>query len=99
MISNLNTIIFPTNKPGTDLAFSPHCEQICNNAFSIIQHKVIQRTHMTQSKLFKMGLANTGICSQCTLGSTDDYLDAMWLCQPVHSFLITVTEALSTILS
>ena len=63
-----------------------------------LQHKVIHRSHITQSKMFKMGLANTDICSQCTLGSTDDYLHAMWLCQPVYSFWITITEALSTIL-
>ena len=46
-----------------------------------------------------MGLANTGICSQCTLGSTDAYLHAIWLFKPVHAFWITVTETLSTILS
>jgi len=49
--------------------------------------------------MFKMGLHNTDYCSQCTLGSTDDYLHAIWHCQPVHSFWITVTETLSTIMS
>lgn len=70
-----------------------------NTNLQLIQYKVIHRTHITQSKMFKMGLHNIDICSQCTLGSTDDYLHAMWHCQPVHSFWITVTETLSTILS
>ena len=64
-----------------------------------LQYKVIHRSHITQSKMFKLGLSNTGFCSKCTLGSTDAHLHAIWLCQPVHSFWITVTETLSTILS
>ena len=111
IIANLNTkITLPTAKWETDLAFPPnpdYWEQICENTFTmsdntnlqLIQYKVNHRTHITQSKMFKMGLANTDICSQCTLGGTYTYLHTIWLCQPVHSFWITVTETLSTILS
>ena len=70
-----------------------------NTNLQFIQFNVINRTLITQSKMVKMGLANTGICSQCTLGSTDAYLHAIWLFKPVHAFWITVTETLSTILS
>ena len=107
MITNLKTTtILPTTKWENYLVFSPnpdYWEQIRNNTFSmttntnlqLIQYKVIHRSHITQTKMFKMGLANTDISSQCT---SDDYLHAMWLCQLVYSFCITITEALSTIL-
>ena len=45
-----------------------------------------------------MGLSNTDTCSQCTLGSTDDYFHSTWSCQPVHALWVSVTEKLSTIL-
>ena len=68
MIANLSTkITLPTAKWETDLAFSPnpdYWEQTCENTFTmtnlqLIQYKVIHRTHITQSKMFKMGLANS----------------------------------------
>lgn len=81
--------------------------EICNNIFSmtkntnlqLIQYKIIYRAHITQRKMFKMGLVNTDVCTQCTLGNTDDYLHATWSCPPVYGFWSTVTEKLSTILS
>ena len=95
-----------TQLTSSEANYPDYWEQICKNTFSmtantnlqLIQYKVIHRSHITQSKMFKMGLTNTGICSH-TSGSTDDYLHAMWLCQPVSSFWITVTQALSTILN
>ena len=99
-------IILPTTKWENDLALSPNPDfwiQICKNIFSmtthtnvqLIQYKII---HITQSKMFKMGFYDTDICSQCTLGSTDDYLHATCACQPVHSLWTAVTEKLSSIL-
>ena len=67
-----------------------------NTNLQLIQYKTIHRTHIF--KMFKMGFADTDICSQCTLGSTDDYFHATWACQPVHSLWTAVTEKLSTIL-
>ena len=69
-----------------------------NTNVQLIQYKTIHRTHITQGKMFKMGLADTDSCSQCTLDSTDNYLHATWVCQPVHSFWTVVTDTLSTIL-
>ena len=69
-----------------------------NTNLQLIQYKTIHRIHITQGKMFKMGLINTDICSQCTLGHIDDYFQATWSCQPVLSFWITVTEKLSCIL-
>ena len=69
-----------------------------NTNVQLIQCKTIHRTHITQSKMFKMGLADTDSCSQCTLDSTDNYLHVTWVCQPVHSFWTAVTNTLSTIL-
>ncbi len=69
-----------------------------NTNLQLIQYKTIHRTHITQRKMFRMGLTNTDTCSQCTLGSTDDYLHSTWSCQPVHALWVSVTEKLSTIL-
>ena len=65
-----------------------------NTNLQLIQYKTIHRTHFTQGRMHKMGLINTDICSQCTLGSTDD-----WDCEPVYSLWKAVTEKLSSILS
>ena len=103
------SITLPTTKWENDLALSPNPDfwiQICKNIFSMtthtnlqfIQYKIIHRTHITQSTFFKMGFYDTDICSQCTLGSTDDYFHATWACQPVHSLCTAVTEKLSSIL-
>uniref|UniRef100_A0A672Z074 Reverse transcriptase zinc-binding domain-containing protein n=1 Tax=Sphaeramia orbicularis TaxID=375764 RepID=A0A672Z074_9TELE len=103
------SITLPTTKWEKDLALPPNLDfwiQINKNIFSmttntnlqLIQYKTIHRIHITQGKMFKMGLISTDICSQCTLGHTDDYLHATWSCQPVLSFWITVTETLSCIL-
>lgn len=110
LISNSDSsITLPTMKWENDLTLSPDPDlwtQICKNIFSmttntnlqLIQYKTIHRTHITEGKMFKMGLADTDTCSQCTLDSTDDYFHATWTCQPVHSLWISVTEKLSTIL-
>ena len=83
LISSSNhTITLPKPKWECDLALSPDPDfwtQICRNIFTmttntnlqLIQYKTIHRTHITQSKMFKMGLTDTDTCSQCTLGSTD----------------------------
>lgn len=103
------TITLPKGKWESDLMLSSDPDfwtQICRNTFSmttntnlqLIQYKTIHRIHITQSKLFKMKLSDTDICSQCTSGSTDTYLHATWLCQPVHSLWTTLTNTLSSIL-
>ena len=102
------SITLPTTNWENDLALSPNPDfwiQNSKNIFSmtthtnlqLIQNKIIHRTHITQSKMFKMGFSDTDICSQCTLGSTDDYFHATWACQPVHSLCTAVTEKLSSI--
>ena len=68
-----------------------------NTNLQLIQYKIIHRTHITQYKMYKMGLANTDTCSQCTSGTPDNYFHALWACQPVHSFWGSVTQKLSTI--
>ena len=70
-----------------------------NTNLQLIQYKIIHRTHITQYKMYKMGLANTDTCSQCTSGTSDNYFHALWACQPVHSFWGSVTQKLSTILN
>ena len=69
-----------------------------NTNLQLIQYKTIHRTHITQSKMFKMGLSDTDTCSQCASGSIDTYFHATWLCQPVHSLWTTVTNTLSSVL-
>ena len=69
-----------------------------NTNLQLIQYKTIHRTHITQYKMHKMGLATTDICSQCTTGIIDNYFHALWACQPVHSFWNSITNKLSTIL-
>ena len=109
LISTSDTsITLPIKMWENDLNLSPNPDfwiEICKNTFSmttntnlqLIQYKTIHRTHITQSKMFKMGLADTDSCSQCTLDSTDNDLYATWVCQPVHSFWTAVTNTLSTI--
>ena len=69
-----DTSILPTSKWEKDLALSPNPDfwiQINKNIFSmttntnlqLIQYKTIHRIHITQGKMFKMGLINTDICS------------------------------------
>ena len=56
-----------------------------------LQYKVIHRSHITQSKMFKLGLSNTGFCSKCTLGSTDA------ICTPygsVNQFTLSGSQSL-----
>lgn len=109
ILSSNSIITLPKLKWECDLAVSPDPDfwtQICRNIFTmtsntnlqLIQYKTIHRYHITQSKMFKMGLSDTDTCAQCTLGSTDTYFHATWLCQPVHSLWITITETLSTVL-
>ena len=109
ILNNDTTIIIPMNKWENDLALSPNTDlwkEICNNTFSmtnntnlqLIQFKIIHRIHITEKKMFTMGLRDTDICSQCTKGSTDDYLHALWTCQSVYSFWISVTTKLSVIM-
>lgn len=109
LLNNDTTIIIPKNKWEKDLTFSPNTDlwkEICNNTFSmtnnanlqLIQFKIIHRIHITEKKMFLMGLRDTDVCSQCTLGSTDDYFHALWTCQSVHSFWISVTTKLSVIM-
>lgn len=85
-----------------DLVLSPNTDfwkEICSNTnLQLIQYKIIHRTNITQRKKSEMGLSDTDICSQCTLGSTDDYLHATWTCQPVYSFWTSVTDKLSIIM-
>lgn len=71
---------------------------ISNTNLQLIQYKIIHRTHITQYKMYKMGLANTYACSQCTIDTTANYFHALWTCQPVHSFWDSVTQKPSTIL-
>ena len=71
---------------------------ISNTNLQLIQYKTIQRTHITQYKMHKMGLATTDICSQCTTVTIDNYFHALWACQPIHSFWNSVTKNLSIIL-
>ncbi|XP_065112772.2 G-protein coupled receptor family C group 6 member A-like [Paramisgurnus dabryanus] len=103
------TISLPKEKWNNDLTLPSDPDlwtQICGNIFNmttntnlqLIQYKTIHRTHITQSKLFKMRLSDTDTCSQCTSGNTDTYLHATWFCQPVHSLWTTVTNTLSSIL-
>lgn len=107
--SSSPTITLPKKKWEGDLTIPPDPDfwtQICRNTFNmttntnlqLIQYKTIHRTHITQSKLFKMGLSDTDTCSQCTSGNTDTYLHATWLCQPGHSLWTTLTNTLSSVL-
>ena len=64
----------------------------------LIQYKTIHRFHITQSKMFKMGLVDSEICSQCKLKNIDTYLHALWSCTPVYSFWTAITHELSLIL-
>ncbi len=110
LISSSDTSIsLPISKWENNLAFSPSPDswiQINENIFTmttntnlqLIQYKIIHRYHITQSKMFKMKLADNDICTQCTEGCTEDYIHATWGCHPVHTFWMTVTEHLSTIL-
>ncbi len=104
--TSVSSTSLPVTKWEKDLSFSPSPDlQINKNIFfydhwykfttHTIQHHPF---HITQSKMFKMGLINTDACSQYTLGSTDSYLHATWVCQPVHAFWTTVTEEFSTVL-
>lgn len=45
----------------------------------------IEHNALPQYKMYKMGLANTVTCSQCTMGTTD-YFHALWACKQVHCF-------------
>lgn len=103
------SITLPITKWESDLDLHPNSDfwtQINKNIFSmttntnlqLIQFKTNHRTHYTQSKMHKIGLVNTEICSQCTLGSADDYFHATWACQPVYSLWTAVIENLSNIL-
>lgn len=67
-----------------------------NTNLQLIQYKIIHRTHITQYKKYKMGLAPTDICSQ---GVSDNYFHAVWACTPVYNFWTIVTQKLSDVLS
>jgi len=67
LLNNDTTIIIPKNKWEKDLTFSPNTDlwkEICNNTFSmtnnanlqLIQFKIIHRIHITEKKMFLMGL-------------------------------------------
>lgn len=110
LIDSDNTILTPTEKWNSDLNTTltqDHWTEICQNTFSmtpntnlqLIQYKIIHRTHITQHKMQKMGFTDTSICSQCTMGVTDTYLHALWVCTPVQAFWNTVTKTLTDILS
>lgn len=107
--SSFSSITLPIAKWENDLVLSPTPDfwtNICRNIFSmtsntnlqLIQYKTIHRTHITQSRLHKMGTVNTDICPHCTSGSTDTYLHATWNCQPVNLLWTSVIKTLSTIL-
>ena len=63
-------------------------------------YKLINSIHVSylyNTPKHKMGKglgSSPDICSQCTVGSTDDYLHAIWDCQPVYSLWRAVTEKL-----
>ena len=62
-----------------------------NINLQLIQYKSIHRTHMAQNKGYKMRLVHTDTCSQFTMDIKDNYVHALWVCQPVHSFWDSVT--------
>ncbi|KAI2645914.1 LINE-1 retrotransposable element ORF2 protein [Labeo rohita] len=80
-------------------------ETVCGNIFifstntniQLIQYKVVHRTHITQHKMFKMGLENSDRCINCSLNTQDTYLHAVWLCPPVNQFWTDVTNKLTEI--
>lgn len=105
-----DNITLPSTKWERDLSLSPNPDfwpEICRNIYfmttntnlQLIQYKTLHRYHLTQSRLHKMKLSNIDTCSHCTLGCTDNYLHATWVCTPVHSFWSAVTDNLSAILS
>lgn len=109
IITSKNQITLPFNKWENNLGISPNPNfwmDICTNTFTmtsngnlqLIQYKTLHRFHLTQNRLHKMKLSDTDICSQCILGSTDNYLHATWDCTPVNTFWISVTDSLSVIL-
>lgn len=109
IITSKHQITLPLDKWENNLGISPNPDfwmDICKNLHSmttnvnlqLIQYKTLHRTHLTQSRLHQMKFSDTDICSQCTLGCTDNYLHATWDCTPVHSFWISVTDKLSIIL-
>jgi len=66
-----------------------------NANVQLIQFKVIYRTHLTQHKLFKMGLSKSNKCEHCNLNVQDDYFHAIWSCPPVIKFWREITGKLS----
>lgn len=73
---------------------------VCKNSFifstntniQLIQYKIVHRTHITQRKMFKMGLETS---DNCNLNTQDSYLHALWLCPPVYQFWTDVTNKLT----
>ena len=68
------SITLPTTKWENDMALSPNPDfwiQICKNIFlmttntnvQLIQYKTIHRTHLTLSKMFKMGFTQKSVHS------------------------------------
>ena len=110
LIKTDNSLHIPHEKWNEDLHTSLTHEnwtEICKNIYTmtpntnlqLIQYKIIHRTHITQYKKHKMGLADTDTCSQCTMGVTDTYLHALWECTPIQAFWKKVTQTLTDVLS
>lgn len=107
LISSIDSkIVAPVKQWEKDLNINTNDEfwkTICRNTFIIstniniqlIQYKIVHRTHITQRKMFKMGLVTSDRCINCSVNTPDTFLHAFWLCPPVHQFWINVANKLS----
>lgn len=83
----------------THLCTSPHGNGKASLAFDtspnvnlqLIRYKLQHRTHITQHNMYKMCLADTDACPNCTLGCTD-LINCLSFgpCQPVPTFWTTM---------
>ena len=106
--SSDSTTSIPTDKWLSDLTLpvDTNWQNICKNMYSmtcnsktqLIQYKILHRTHLTNHKLFRMGLSPNNTCPICTT-SIDDYMHAMWHCPPIQAFWSEVVNRLSEILN
>ena len=100
-----NSTVLPSNKWEQDLSITPDADfwtQICKNIYlmtknanlQLIQYKLLNRTHYTGQKMFKMGFTSE-TCAQCTQNCPDTYIHATCHCTPIKLFWKEVIGSLS----
>lgn len=69
-----------------------------NTNLQLIQYKTIQRSHITQHKMYKMGQEKIDTCSRCKIDTTDNYFHTLGSANRLTPFWNYLTQKLSTIL-